>query len=295
MGNFCSRHKVYPRVYSIINPGLPHISEYIFGHLEDADLLRCRSVSKVWKLMCSHVIYIRWRVDFLTPFRTGQVGIVNVLLDHSIAHLKSPSGFTPLMVACQEGQLTILKILLAQTDIDLNAQDKLGLTAFMWACRRGHYWVVDLFLKECPVDSLRITPPIVRPQTTRLNVNAKDFQGETAFMMACQFNHKYIVQRLLEPYSKIFFDDTDNYGLTGIVKACLADNDEVINTILYFKQENYNSDWVIDNYLTIPYKNRLFSPTINYYLTRHRNNSDYSTLRRKANIRRHKLPAIYYS
>merc|ERR1711894_863524 len=53
--------------------------------------------------------------------------------------MKLKNGWTPLMVACHFGRKDIVKwILDNRKEVDLNAQDNSGRTAFMLACSNGH-------------------------------------------------------------------------------------------------------------------------------------------------------------
>ena len=268
MGNICRGAEEVVSISTIINIGIPHVSDSIFGHLSDSDLIQCQNVSKLWKLICQDVIYKRWKGNLLKPFIDGNVGVGKVLL--GLLEIKGDYGLTPLMVACQNGRVKMLKTLLAHPGIDLNARDESGLTAFMWACRRGHWNVVRLLLKQ-------------HLRSGNLDVDAKDVRGETAFMMACQYGHIDVVRRLL--YSFIFFDDSDHYGETGMVKACLCGNVKVVETILTF----YDPD-----FLTIPKKHPRFDYPIYLLLSHHHLYHSHS--KNSINkIRRGVLPAFYYT
>ena len=54
------------------------------------------------------------------------------------------------MMSCHNGHTDIVKLLLEHSDpqIDFNAKDNDGQTAFMWACRKGHKDVVKLLLEH---------------------------------------------------------------------------------------------------------------------------------------------------
>ena len=62
--------------------------------------------------------------------------------------------------------------------IELNARNNFGMTAFMWACKKGHKDVVNFFLDH----------------SERIDLNDKDVLGRTALMIANQEGHQDIVQ-----------------------------------------------------------------------------------------------------
>ena len=178
-------------VHPVINFAFPHLSEYIFGFLNDLDLVQCRSVSKTWRVICGDLLYKRWKNQMLEPFSRGNVRIVKLLLEYITPPeiKKGEFEFTPLMVACKNGQTKVVKLLLDHPDIDINARDNTGKTAFMWACRQGKWETARLLLLVC--DNF-----------------ARDNFGETAFMMACQYGQVEVVHGLIHQ-PKYYLDQKD--------------------------------------------------------------------------------------
>ena len=62
--------------------------------------------------------------------------------------------------------------------IELNEKDDEGLSAFMHACRYGHYDVAQLLLNH----------------SDKIELNAKDNSGETALMQACRYGRNDVVK-----------------------------------------------------------------------------------------------------
>ena len=204
----------------IVNFSIPHISEHIFELLDDPTLVQCRSVSKTWKVQSDKIVLKRWKDNLLMVFSDGHVDVVQVLLDHLDLNAKGQFGFTPLIAACKNGQIEVVKILLENSQsksIKLDIDDNSGKTAFMWACRSGKQEVVKLLLESKNVD-----------------FNAKDNYGETGFMMACQFGHKDVVKLLLDTQvpNSIDLNAKDMYGQTGLAKACLSEQLNVVQSLL---------------------------------------------------------------
>ena len=124
--------------------------------------------------------------------------------------------------ACKIGEAKVVKLLLEQRDSEengLNIKDECGRTPFMWACHNGHKDVVQLLLDHASSKSN------IRRYCSRwtaclsyngdkdvvklhleyfggIDLNAKDYVGWTAFMLACSKRHKDVVKSILE-HSKI--------------------------------------------------------------------------------------------
>ena len=72
------------------------------------------------------------------------------------------------MTACKRGHTEIVKLLLARENIDVDAQNKHGQTAFMLACMVGNLGVVKVLLDY--------------PES--IDFNCEDYLGRTAFVLA---------------------------------------------------------------------------------------------------------------
>ena len=73
------------------------------------------------------------------------------------------------MIVCQNGHEDIAQLYISSSDIDLNAIDKEGRTAFMFACYNGLKDLVQLFLSK----------------NIELNVQDNDGLGHTAILGVC--------------------------------------------------------------------------------------------------------------
>ena len=85
----------------------------------------------------------------------------------------------------------------------------------MWAYNDVHKDVVKLFLHH----------------SERIELNARGNNGETAFMIACEFGHKEVVQLLLEN-SNIDLKARDNHGWTAFINACSRGHKDVVKLLL---------------------------------------------------------------
>ncbi|GFG19250.1 ankyrin repeat protein [Aspergillus udagawae] len=98
-----------------------------------------------------------------------------------------PKGRTPLHLAAENGDRSVVQVLLNHTDIDLHARDEWESTALHEAAKRGHLAVVKLILAEPSID-----------------VNAKDRNDATPLWWATRRNHNRVAARLLaEPNADV--------------------------------------------------------------------------------------------
>ena len=85
------------------------------------------------------------------------------------------------MVACEEDWFEVVKELLQHPSIDYNAKDKLGKTAFLKACAKGHYKIVSLLFNN---------------KGEKIDVSATDDDGINALQVAYEEGHSNVVSFL---------------------------------------------------------------------------------------------------
>ena len=134
---------------------------------------------------------------FAIACRKGHKGVVQLLLDyHSDLNFdlnaKSSYGDTAFMLACQIGDPDVVQLMLEKSDIgiDLNAKSKDGITAFMYACMQGHR----------PNDKNIFL--LLLNNSDKIDVNARDNSGRTAYNLAHRFRYRDVVT-LLERHPSI--------------------------------------------------------------------------------------------
>jgi ankyrin repeat protein len=93
---------------------------------------------------------------------------------------KSVDGNTCLMMACYNGHIEVVKLLLAAQGISANEKQYTGGTALIFACLSKHIEIVKLLLA-----------------VKRININAQDGEQWTALMLACKREQIEIVKLLL--------------------------------------------------------------------------------------------------
>ncbi|XP_036317390.1 uncharacterized protein LOC118732367 [Rhagoletis pomonella] len=140
-----------------------------------------------------------------------QVRELNISINESVN-----GGFTLLMTACREGQLSIVRCLLEDFRADANKQVD-SFTPLMLACectnKDSHVidQTVQLLLKHGAV------------------INVSDKYGTTPFMHACKNGYTSIVRRMLKDVS---FDAVDNQGCTPIFHAIENNRADVVKLLV---------------------------------------------------------------
>ena len=108
-------------------------------------------------------------------------------------------GFTPLHYAAYHGQTDVVTQLLAMPNIDYNARDKLNhLPALFYACRAGHYEIVQSFYHNAPQTLNAIEP----------------FYQETAIHQAARYGHANMIDLFYE-YNPQLLHKANTQGING--------------------------------------------------------------------------------
>ena len=104
-------------------------------------------------------------------------------------------GYTPLMMAAEEGNLSRLKQFIAKSN--LNQKNESGYSALALAVKSGKAEIVSELLKHgCDVNSKNNVTPTKA--------------GQSVLFMACWHNHEEIVKELIKNQAAI--DDYDQRG-----------------------------------------------------------------------------------
>jgi ankyrin repeat protein len=146
----------------------------------------------------------------------GNEEIISFLLGQGAqANSKDEDGATPLMMACEEGQTGVVKVLLQHVGPEaLQETNEHGLTALHYAAMWGHEATVTFLLGE------------------GAQANSKDKVGTTSFMMACEEGHMGVVKVLLQHVGAQAFQATDEDGQTALHAAAGCGNEEIVSFLL---------------------------------------------------------------
>ncbi|XP_065826102.1 death-associated protein kinase 1-like isoform X2 [Oscarella lobularis] len=125
----------------------------------------------------------------------GQTELAKDLIDHYRArvNVKDKNGWTPLMVACQEGHLFMTQMLVSK-NCSVKIQSKKGGAALHVASFHGQTAVTEYLIDHCGV-----------------NVNEQNNDGWTSLMMACQEGHLDTVQLLVSKQCDINIRNKDGW------------------------------------------------------------------------------------
>ncbi len=147
--------------------------------------------------------------------------------------------------ALKENYPKIAEFLIIKHGADVNAKDKHGLTALMYASRFNHPEIAKLLLDKgadpnlqnnegwtalmyaSRFNNLRIAKLLIEK---RADLNIQEQQGWTALMLASQNNHSQIVKLLLENGADLNIQD--EYGWTALMYASKNNNPQIVKLLL---------------------------------------------------------------
>jgi ankyrin repeat protein len=161
--------------------------------------------------------------------REGHLNIVKLLLqDHSpqpalrkewLNAIDRFPGFrfSPLQLSVRFGYTEMVRLLLAEQDVEINAQDNIGLSVFLTAINTGNTHLVMTLAEASTID-----------------VNLKDHERHSALMLACQGGHLPIVKYLLKDCEKfsVPIDDIDNEGMSALSHAASKADPAIVQLLI---------------------------------------------------------------
>lgn len=165
----------------------------------------------------------------------------HTMVTHLLARNADPNtsdirGKTPLMVACQDGNVCIVNLLLANQHLCLEQEDEVHSTALWYAAACGHDAIVKALLASgASVFRLNIenkTPLMIAAihghidcvrslvGRTTANINCKDRKGKTALQYACDNQVVDIFKFLVEEGDGDIKIQCERDGSTMLMQAC---------------------------------------------------------------------------
>ena len=150
----------------------------------------------------------------------GNYEIVELLINEGVDYVtQQADGWNNFMLASQNGHTKIVELLL-EKKVDPYVQKNNGWNALMLACHNGHTEIVENMLNS------------KKQVVIKKNINAKNENGSTALMIACntEKEHSEIVQLLLDagadPHVKI------NNGKTALASAMNLGHKIIVRKLL---------------------------------------------------------------
>jgi ankyrin repeat protein len=195
--------------------------------------------------------------QFSTACRKGDEKIVRELIvDPRIDINKRKQGYSPLFLACREGHLEIVKLLLSRQDIDVKAATKNVSSPFYAACKNGHTQVVTELLADARIDPNQKTKTGFTPlhiacssskekvvqlllQDPRVIKDAEDDEGRTPFHIVCERGASQITQMFLD-IPGIDINKADKVGSTPFFAACINNHLVIVAQLLAFRHLDVN-------------------------------------------------------
>ena len=122
-----------------------------------------------------------------------------------------------LLRCCKKNNLEGVKYILnSNENINVNTEDRLGLTPLIIACKVNNTNMAKLLLDKGAI------------------VNVKSKSGEMPILIACQKNNKLLVQYLLDKNKRVI-NSQDNYGRTPVLIALDNDKIDMIKCLLKYE------------------------------------------------------------
>ena len=129
---------------------------------------------------------------------------------------RTGSGGTILHVACDKGDLPIVKKLL-EAGAEPNVTDKFGYTPLYYACKNSHHECTQAFFDQCPDITSDLMKIANNDGTTPLSVRTDS--GGTILHVVCRKGNINLVKKLLEAGADP--NVTDEFGFTPLMRAVL--------------------------------------------------------------------------
>jgi ankyrin repeat protein len=179
------------------------------------------------------------------------LGVVRVLLHHlgkQELQVRDKRGKTALHYAASCGDEAIVPFLLGE-GAQANSKDKRGATPLLSACAEGHMGVMKLFLQHAGPQALQEMDNEGRTALHHAafwgheeavtfllgqgaQADSKDEDGTTPFMIACQNGQTGVARLLLQHMGPQAFQETDTKGRTALHYAASWDKNDIVSFLL---------------------------------------------------------------
>lgn len=207
---------------------------------------------------------------WFTAAASGDLKIIQEMLDIIDINIKNGDNCTALMLAAQFGNENIVKLLLQAPEVDITVFDKSGTNACGFAIENNHQNIVKLFLQMPKFDinsrdntKRRCTPLINAVIKNRINIvklllqapaagaeagakaaidiNARDVHGSTALICASYPDKQEILKLLLKQPKIDINAQNKSGGSTCLSLATFNGLEDVVQELLKFDTINLNT------------------------------------------------------
>ncbi|OTB05176.1 hypothetical protein M426DRAFT_31693, partial [Hypoxylon sp. CI-4A] len=190
----------------------------------------------------------RHYTPLLAAIKAGHEGTVRLLLDYKADASTKYDGFTSLSWAIHGRHEAVIRVLLANDQVDINVSEKGGQTPLMRAAKYGYETAVQLLLATGKVDinardEIGWTPLLCASYwgnesiikqllaTGMVDINAKDDSGRTSFVYAVESKNENLMNRLLAT-GMVDMSVKDNYGNTMLSYAIDYGDEDIMEQVL---------------------------------------------------------------
>ena len=148
---------------------------------------------------------------------------IKILLSAKVdINAQNKRGMTPLMIACTEGCDAVVKVLLGCPSLDVNIADNSEDTALLNACSKGNVAIVSMLLDHKDI-----------------KVNKANSNKDTALMIASNESHPEVVKLLLSRDDiDVNAQNADKY--TALMCGCDKGNVEIVRSLLNHEDIDIN-------------------------------------------------------
>ena len=148
------------------------------------------------------------------------------------------NGATPLFIACENGHLDIVRVLLESNAIQINQPKKNGATPLFIACENGHLDVVKSLIHEINKKTIWYS------KNTQELMNQPCWNNRSPMQIACQNNHFDIVKYSIEQGlpSRGIVNDSNEMELLWFQTLNNTNKNELL-TLANHNRDEYNSSY----------------------------------------------------
>jgi len=148
---------------------------------------------------------------------TNSIRIVNLLLEKGVdVNITDRYNNTALLTAVKNGKQGVVKLLL-EKGADINKANNFGGTILMSAINYSEEEVIEILLAY-------------DEEGVRVDVNARNYNGETALIRAVENGNSEIVTTLVQAGADM--NIRDNYGNTPLIRASMIGKEYILEVLL---------------------------------------------------------------